>query len=164
MARRRHRGSGFDTNICTSKAAREAARKQHQWETTFSLFSPSLRHTPAPIRGIRRKRKVLQLLYFQQGCTVQSHSHFQSPGLNPLAGEGVCLRIALTAGAWLPVLGLPSKRSIGRSSLRTPLLKAFSLSKTQKKKRRETAVPLIPFSRTLRRFCSVPGRKVNSEL
>lgn len=86
----------------------------------FFFYIPS--DTPAPIRGIRRKRLVLPLLlYFQQGCTVQSHSHFQSAGLNPLAGEGVCLRIALTAGAWLPVLGLPSKRSIGRSSLRTPL-------------------------------------------
>lgn len=54
----------------------------------------------------RFRIKVL-LLYFQQCWTVQSHS--QSLRLNPLTGEGVCLRTALTAGTRLSVLAMPFK-------------------------------------------------------
>lgn len=36
---------GFDTDICTSKAAGEAARKQHQWKTTSFLFFSPPTHT-----------------------------------------------------------------------------------------------------------------------
>lgn len=57
------------------------------------------KHTPGPIGGIWKK---VLLLYFHQGCTVQIHLRFQSPRLNPLTGEGVCLTITLTAGARLP--------------------------------------------------------------
>lgn len=55
------------------------------------------------------KKKKILLMYFQQSCTVQSYSYSQSPRLNPLTGEGVCLRIALTAGAQFSVLVMPFK-------------------------------------------------------
>lgn len=80
-------------------------------ETHSRLFATALNiHlVQSEASGALRGKKAL-LGYFQQGCTVQSHSHFQSPRLNPLTGEGVCLRIALTAGACLSVLAMPSKK------------------------------------------------------
>lgn len=75
--------------------------------TWFFFFFQSGPRVQSEASGTFRKKVFL--LYFQQGCTVQSHSHFQSPRLNPLTGEGVCLRIALTAGARLSVLAMPSK-------------------------------------------------------
>lgn len=95
----------FDTNICTSKEARDVAC-EHLWKAASFLLST---YTWSNLRHLERSGEKVLLLYFRQGCTVQSHSHFQSPRLNPLAGEGVCLRIALTAGACLSVLAMPSK-------------------------------------------------------
>lgn len=78
---------GFDTDICTSKAAGEAARKQHQWKTTSFLFF-SLRHTPAPIRGIRRrggrkKKRRCCCCIFNRAARFNPTLTFKAQGLIP---------------------------------------------------------------------------------
>lgn len=102
-------------------------QKQLQWKRRLCFFHTSnLRHLKHS-GGKKKKKKKVLLLYFQQACTVQSHSHFQSPRLNPLTGEGVCLRIALTAGACLSVLAMPSKGVLA------DLHSGFLLKKNKKK-------------------------------
>lgn len=77
-------------------------------EKGVDLFSPT--YTRSNLRHLENAEEEKSAsAVFQQRCTVQSHSNFQSPRLNPLTGEGVCLRIALTAGARLYVLAMPSK-------------------------------------------------------
>lgn len=94
----------LDTNIYTSMESNNFSKMQ--------LDCFSLQHTVVRVQseasGTFGKKKVL-LLYFKQGCTVQSHSHSQSPRLNPFTSEGVCLRIALTLAPASLSLPCPSK-------------------------------------------------------